>query len=163
MRSTTASSQKAWIATAVLAPVFAGPVAVGFAFLIGPPSSSARPEWAPVARLETMPADRLPQKVPIVVPQFDAWSRMPDEVSGYIFLRRLEGRPQVLALRATTHEGCPVEFNAESRAFEDLCWNGLWDINGHRLHSIPEWGDLQPVRTAIRGDVVSINLNDAIP
>ncbi len=163
MRSTLNSSRKAVVAAAVLALAVGAPLTVGLACIFGSRGGGARPEWIAVTTLESLPADGVPRKVPIFVSQFDAWSRLPDEVAGDVFLRRVEKPPQMLALRATNHAGCPVEFNAELRVFEDLCWNGLWDIDGRRLHSIPEWGNLQPVRTAMRGDVVSVNLNDAIP
>jgi hypothetical protein len=54
-------------------------------------------------------------------------------------------------------------FNAERLVFEDACWNGQWDVDGHSLNSISEWGNLQPVRTAVRDDVVSIYIRDAVP
>jgi hypothetical protein len=163
MHSPMTSTSKACVASIVQLLAYAVPVAAGLACVLAPCVQAARPEWVAVTTLESLPADGIPRKVPIFIPQFDAWSRLPDEVSGCVFLRRMPAPSRVQGLRATNHAGCMVEFNAERRVIEDPCWSGRWDIDGRRLHSIPEWGDLQSVRTVVRGDIVLVNLADAIP
>jgi hypothetical protein len=150
-----------YISVTALAVALAVPVAAGVATcVVGPIARSSRPEWAAVTELESLPADGTPLEFPIVITRSDAWCRLPDEVAGHVYLRRVETPTRVLALRATNYAGCRVDFNPDSRVFEDPCWNGRWDINGRRLHSTPEWGDLGPVGAVVRGDDVFVSLPD---
>src|SRR5262245_45112879 len=164
MRQGVTTNIKASIAITIMVAVLAVPIAAGVACcVVGPLARSSRPKWVAVTTLETLPIDGTPRKFPIIVTQSDAWCHLPDEVIGYVYLRRVETPTKVQALRTTNHAGCLVEFNSASRLFEDPCWKGRWDIDGQRLHSVPEWKDLRKVRTAVDGEVVAINLSDAIP
>jgi Rieske Fe-S protein len=155
------SNVKACIAVMILAAAIAVPFAAGVAScVVGPIARSSGQEWVAVTTLESLSADSVPRRFPIAVPRFDAWSRLPDEVIGSVHLRRTETPSQVLALCTTNHSGCPVEFNAEKRVFEDPCWKGRWDVDGRPLPSAPDWGDLHPVRTVLRGGAVYVSLSD---
>jgi menaquinol-cytochrome c reductase iron-sulfur subunit len=152
---------KAWIAITMLGSALAVPVSAGVACcVVGPIARSSRPEWLAVTTLETLPADGMPRKFPIVVTRFDAWCHLPDQVIGYVYLRRTETHAQVLALRTANHAGCAVEFNADKRIFEEACWGGHWDIDGHCLPSAPKSGSLYPVGAVVRGDAVYVSLPD---
>jgi hypothetical protein len=154
------SAQKSCLALAILGVAFAVPVAVAFASLWHPGLKRAEPEWVAACMLQALPPDGIPQGIRVNVPRFDAWARLPDETVGYAFLRRI-GTDEVRGLRGTYYLGSIVEYNAASGVFEAPCWNVQLDIDGRRLHSIVEWGDLQPVRTQVRGDVVYVNVADA--
>src|SRR5262249_3174343 len=118
------SKCKAFTAVTILAVALAVPIAVGVACVVEPITGDSSPECGAVTTLETLPADGPPRKFPILVTRFDAWCHLPHEMIGHVYLRRTETHSQVLALRTTNHAGCLVDFNAESRVFEDPCWGG---------------------------------------
>jgi hypothetical protein len=69
MRPTPSSSSKACVAVAVLMLACGVPFAVGVAGLVGQPARHMPGEWVPAARLDMLPADGVPRKIPIFVPQ----------------------------------------------------------------------------------------------
>ena len=155
------SPVKMLTAMAVLALAFAVPFGVGLAGIWRTPALSERAEWVAVTTLDSLPAEGVPHRFPVSVPQFDAWNRLPDRVVGFVFLRRAGGMEEVLGLRTTYHMGCIVKYNASARRFEVPCRKDVWfDLDGRRLHSVAEWGDLPSVRTEVRGDVVYVNLEN---
>ena len=147
---------------AILGVAFAVPVAAAFASLWHPRLKQPEPEWVAACTLQSLAADGIPQRIPVKLPRFDAWARLPDETVGCVFLRRIR-MDEVRGLSATYHLGTAVEYNAAAGVFEVPCWNVQLDIDGRRLHSIVEWGDLQAVRTRVRGDMVYVNAADAAP
>ena len=96
------------------------------------------------------------------MPQFDAWAKLPDEMVGSVFLNRIGDR-EIAAFRATYHHGSTLEFDTESNQFWAPCWKNVrFDVDGRRLHSIQEWGDIRRVRSHIDGDIVYVSLPDMI-
>src|SRR5688572_7568669 len=71
--------------------------AVGVAFLT--PSAYPSPPWAHVGQFADLPPDGTPVRVTVKHQQRDAWSRLPDRLVGFAYLRRLPSGV-VLALRA---------------------------------------------------------------
>ena len=162
MRPIMTSTRKAWLAISFLFLDFAVPVAAGLATVLDTRSKHIQPEWVAVSTLRALPEDGVPQLVPVRVSRFDAWSRMPDDVVGHVFLRRVNKTTEVRALSAL-YQGGTVEYDTQMGVFNVPCWNVQCDIDGRRLHTVREWGDMQPVRTLVRGDVVCVNVVDAIP
>ena len=113
---------------------FALVTVVGTAFLSSTASGRNASPWLRVAQLADLPATGVPVRVPVKLPQRDAWSRLPDRVLGYVYLRRLpDGR--VSALRADHHEvyHIPVAFDADAQNYRSMCWLLRFDLDGREI------------------------------
>lgn len=136
-------------------------VGAGFIFLRGPVRQESPVGWVAVASLSSLRNDGSPQPHVVRVPQFDAWTRLPDCVIGGVFVRRLPGTRQVIALRADHHRSLhiPVIYDETARLFRSSCWQVQveFDLDGQEIERIGEsrMGDeLQKLPVRIADDVV---------
>lgn len=160
MRASRSANVKAWVAVTLIVTACAIPFAVGIAAVLDPIARNKPQDWVAVTTLQALPIASGPKKIPVSVPQFDAWTRRPNDVVGYVFLNRVGDR-EMKAFRATYHLSSTLEFDADASQFWAPCWKNVrFDIEGHRLHSIREWGDIRRVRSYVDGDVVYVSLSD---
>ena len=142
-----------WELTAVLAGAIVGvvPMLVGlYTFLLTPFRKKQLPlnyetgigEGAGaneyfVAPVDAIPADGMPRRFEIVADRVDAWSFIPGQAIGAIFLSRQKaepGQPEVVAFHATCpHAGCTVAFNVDTDAFLCPCHNSSFGKDGKKM------------------------------
>lgn len=162
MRCSQSTSVKAWAAVTAVLAACAILTAAGIAAVCTPAHRSNPPEWVPIAALHSVSVASGVQKIPVAVSRTDAWFRGPDEVIGYVFVKR-SGNRERIAFRATYHLGSSLEFDEKANEFFSLCWNDVrFDAEGRRLHSIYDWGDLRRVRTDVVDDVAYVKLSDVM-
>jgi hypothetical protein len=111
--------------------------APGIAFLGAPvwvtPCSPTR--WHAVTVLDALPANGTPVRFPAPVADPSGWPAHPEQVRRHIFLRRVAGPWQVLALRADHHGRfrIPVTFDVQARVFRSVCWDVEFALDGKEL------------------------------
>jgi hypothetical protein len=137
---------------------FVAGMAAGAVFLTAPTQAVPLSRWHDVAYLPEVPVGGPPQRLPIIVPRYDAWTRLPPAVAGVIFLRRTSDG-ELIALRAE-HGGplrIPVVFDAQSDSFRSLCRRVAFNLDGEEIPvgDVPLIGEnLQKLPTVVRGDSV---------
>ena len=142
-----------WALLAIVAGGIVGivPLALGlYTFLVGPFQKKQTPlnyeseedqgaasnEYF-VAPLGALPEDGMPRRFEIVADRVDAWSFIPGQAIGAIFLSRQKvepGQSEVLAFHATCpHAGCTVAFNVDTNAFLCPCHNSSFGKDGKKI------------------------------
>ncbi|MHC4942318.1 MAG: QcrA and Rieske domain-containing protein [Planctomycetota bacterium] len=87
-----------------------------------------------VAVLDSVPADGMARRFPVIAERTDAWNRYLNEPIGAVYLYRTQGAEDVLAFNAICpHAGCSVDFNMEAREFRCPCHNSRFTSEGVRL------------------------------
>jgi menaquinol-cytochrome c reductase iron-sulfur subunit len=87
-----------------------------------------------VATLDSVPADGIARRFPVLADRTDAWTHYPREPIGAVYLRRAMDRSGVQAFNAICpHAGCFVEFNAAEREFQCPCHNSRFTPEGARI------------------------------
>lgn len=113
------------------------PIGSGLAVLLDPlrrgrPAGSAVAP-VPVATLDAVPEDGTPRQFPVIADRIDAWNRFPDEPVGAVYLRRVEGPEQVMALSAICpHLGCFVGYDADRKQYQCPCHTSAFSLDGER-------------------------------
>ena len=86
-----------------------------------------------VASLAALPDDGVPRQFPVIADRQDAWTRMPSEAIGAVYLRRQPGSEEVEAFNATCpHAGCFVAFNRSREVFQCPCHDSAFKLDGQR-------------------------------
>jgi menaquinol-cytochrome c reductase iron-sulfur subunit len=108
-----------------------------------------------LARLEGLPDDGTPVRVPVVLDVVDGWSRMPNQPVGAVFLRKI-GKDQVLALQAECpHAGCAIAYDPQRKDFVCPCHLARFDLDGKRTDSSSESPrDLDALEAELQGSEV---------
>jgi menaquinol-cytochrome c reductase iron-sulfur subunit len=106
------------------------PVGAGVAVLLDPlQRRTEKAEKLFVTSLQSIPADGLPHKFPVLASRVDAWNRSNAPI-GAVYLRRT-GDKTVEALNVVCpHAGCFVDFKASSKSFYCPCHNSSFQLNG---------------------------------
>lgn len=147
---------KSIAAATIIVVLFATPFAIGFVFAMASNLDGATN--GAITDLANIPADGLPHKFAITVPQRNAWAAGTPQVVGYVFLRR-SLKPATVTGLAATHSyplNIPVEFDAQDDRFTSICWHVEFDSDGRSLN--PGIPDLQHVPVTLAGDVVTAQL-----
>src|SRR5882672_3559368 len=98
------------------------------AFVTSPMRQESRSPWLFVANVADLPVDGQPRAMPVLVPDRDAWTRLPDRVVGWVFVRRVSGVDQVLVLEP--HHGplrVGVNYDEQAKVFQS-CWRVRFDL-----------------------------------
>ena len=86
-----------------------------------------------VAPLAAVPDDGLPHPFTITADVVDAWTLLPNEPIGRVYLTRKQGTDTVEALSATCpHLGCMVGYEAVQKLFRCPCHTSAFDLDGQR-------------------------------
>lgn len=111
--------------------------------------------FVPVAKLDVIPADGTPVKLPVVVEApTDAWVKLPPTEVGAVFLKR-EGEGVVAHSTICPHLGCGVDYSAEKRAFACPCHESFFDLKGE-VASGPSPRGLDLLEARVEGGVVQV-------
>ena len=96
-------------------------------------------------------------RVPVAIADRDAWTRRPDRWLGNVFLRRLPGTDEVVALRSVTRYGSTIEYDRDTRQFHDRrCWGFHFGMDGKCGEANPH-SDLLKLDVQIRDGKVYVN------
>jgi menaquinol-cytochrome c reductase iron-sulfur subunit len=80
--------------------------------------------------LESIPADGIPHKYPVLASRVDAWNRSPNSAIGAVYLRRTAEK-KVEALNVVCpHAGCFVDFKPGTKSFFCPCHNSSFQLDG---------------------------------
>jgi menaquinol-cytochrome c reductase iron-sulfur subunit len=107
------------------------PIAAGLAVFLDPlRRKSAAHGPVRVTTLDSVPADGVPRKFPVLSRQVDAWNKMSDVPIGAVYLRRsADGGLQALNV-VCPHAGCPVDFLPARNGFLCPCHNSSFTVDG---------------------------------
>jgi menaquinol-cytochrome c reductase iron-sulfur subunit len=91
-----------------------------------------------VATLESVPDDGVPRAFPVIAGRTDAWTFLPGEPIGAVFLRRQKGQAMPEAFQTTCpHAGCMIDFLAANKVFQCPCHNSSFQLNGDIIQPSP--------------------------
>ncbi len=86
-----------------------------------------------VTPLDALPDDGLPHPFTITADMTDAWTLLPNEPIGRVYLIRKQGTQTVRALSAICpHLGCMVGYDAAHELFRCPCHTSAFDLDGTR-------------------------------
>ena len=107
------------------------PVAAGLRVFLDPLRRRAAAErLVPVTSLDSLPADGLPRKFPVLADREDAWNKFRQVPVGAVYLRRTaEGKLEALNV-VCPHAGCFVDFNSGRSQFICPCHNSAFALDG---------------------------------
>ena len=126
------------------------------AFLMTPVRAVPRSPWVRVADVRSLPEDGTPIRMAVVEHRRDAWTSLPDQKLGFVFLRRMPATGDVVALSDVTRHGSRVSFNGATRLFDDCCWRDWhFDLDGRCLPD-PGLSDLVKLDVQVRDGSVYI-------
>ena len=151
------------VATGAVATL--APVAAGVVFLLDPVrrgafvplkrrgGNSAGDEegYVRVTTLDALPGDGKPQKFTVIQDQADAWSYLPDQRIGNVFLRKI-GEEVIAFNEICPHLGCSVAYDPsapEDKAFRCPCHASAFSLSGEKSNAIPP-RDLDELEVDIR-------------
>jgi len=156
--------RKSILAAVILTILGGAPLAAGLVFLV--PNDVARPDsqWIRLTDISTISDDALPHRFQIYEPYYDAWARLPDRVVGGVFLRRLPGIDNIIALRADHHAPArmPVVYTPQTGGFTSSCWNISFTIDGKCIDKNDRFEDIERLQTRIQNGVVFVRNSDGI-
>ncbi|MCK6551790.1 ubiquinol-cytochrome c reductase iron-sulfur subunit [Myxococcota bacterium] len=111
--------------------------------------------FVPVAKLDVLPADGSPVKVPVVLaaPQ-DAWTKLPPTEVGAVFLRR-DGDAVIAYSTVCPHLGCGVDWAAERGQYSCPCHESWFDAKG-AVASGPSPRGLDALEAQVKDGVVEV-------
>jgi len=121
------------------------------------PGDRTEGSWVDVARLSALPDGEVPRRFPVEADRMNAWSRIPRQAVGAVFLRRTSGAAQVQAFNVICpHAGCLVGYTPGEEGFLCPCHNSRFALDG-RVESpaSPSPRGLDTLETQVRnGDEV---------
>lgn len=135
------------IAVVLLLGLLGIPLGIGLTFACDPLSARhAGPEWLPVAALQDLKCDGLPQRLTLFSAQHHAWTRGESQPVATVFVR-CDGAGQGLTVWPSMgHLGCWIEFDSAHRRFRLPCYNLEFDIDGKLLdRGVLDFEDLTPL------------------
>jgi Rieske Fe-S protein len=91
-----------------------------------------------IASLSAVPDNGEPQQFPVVADRVDAWSRLPNEAIGVVYLVRKSGQETPTAFNAICpHAGCFVTHSATRNLFQCPCHNSSFALDGSVIQPSP--------------------------
>jgi menaquinol-cytochrome c reductase iron-sulfur subunit len=108
-----------------------------------------------VARADALPADGTPQFFQIIADRQDAWTFIPNQPVGAVYLRRTGD--EVIALNVQCpHAGCAVDYDPVGREFDCPCHKSAFTLDGERSADSPSARDLDRLETRIEDGTVLV-------
>ncbi|HVA49053.1 MAG TPA: ubiquinol-cytochrome c reductase iron-sulfur subunit [Pirellulales bacterium] len=103
-----------------------------------------------IAPLTALPDDGVPRQFPVIADRQDAWTRLPSEAIGVVYLRRQPGSEEVEAFNATCpHAGCFVAFDRSRDVYQCPCHDSAFGVDGQRVFG-PSPRDLDKLEAEVR-------------
>jgi menaquinol-cytochrome c reductase iron-sulfur subunit len=120
-----------------LALVFGGiaalvPVVAGWTVLTNPLRRKGDGGVAAIriTTLDSLPADGIPRKFPVIASKTDAWNKFTNLPVGAVYLRRTsDGKVDALNV-VCPHAGCPVDYSTETKQYLCPCHKSSFQLNG---------------------------------
>jgi hypothetical protein len=107
---------------------------LGFIFLASPLRMHPSETWLSVAPTSQIPADGHPTLLPIMAPHNDAWTRLSDEIAGYVFARRDLATNEIKVVSAVHGPlSAPVDYDQQTGCFISRCCNARFDLDGTEI------------------------------
>jgi len=112
--------------------LFVCPALAGLAVVFDPLRlKSGRGELIRITTLDALPENGEPRRFPVTATRQDAWTRLPAEPIGAVFLRRT-GPKTVEALNACCpHLGCMVDFKQQRDEYQCPCHTSAFAVDGN--------------------------------
>jgi nitrite reductase/ring-hydroxylating ferredoxin subunit len=126
-------------AIAIGAVITIFPFAAGLFFFLDPlRRGGAGLGFIRIAMLDAVPDDGVPRAFTVVADCVDAWTCIPSEPIGSVFLRREKGQAKPIAFQTTCpHAGCMIDYLAGERKFRCPCHNSTFQIDGRIIEPSP--------------------------
>jgi menaquinol-cytochrome c reductase iron-sulfur subunit len=83
-----------------------------------------------VASLESLPADGIPRKFPVLSTRVDAWTKFKQAAIGSVYLRRTSDNTVQAFNVVCPHAGCFVDFVPERGKYHCPCHNSTFTLAG---------------------------------
>lgn len=115
-------------AAATLIPTAAGL----FAFLNPLGKSGGDALRLQITSLDALPDDGMPRRFSVVTARTDAWSQLPAEPIGAVYLRRV-GEDVTAHSAICPHAGCFVEFRDGDSLYQCPCHDSQFEADGSRI------------------------------
>ena len=112
---------------------------------------SAAETFLLICPLDALPADGVPRLFPVVTDVVDAWSRIPGQRIGSVYLSRTDtdGKPTITCFTSTCpHLGCAVDWHTDPGQYECPCHESAFAKDGHRLFG-PSLRGLDPLEVKL--------------
>jgi Rieske Fe-S protein len=94
-----------------------------------------------VTRADALPADGAPQFFQIIADRRDAWTFLPNQPIGAVYLRR--NGDDIIAFNVQCpHAGCSVDYDPVGREFNCPCHKSAFTLEGQRSGASPSARDL---------------------
>jgi menaquinol-cytochrome c reductase iron-sulfur subunit len=104
--------------------------------------------FIPVARADALPADGTPQFFQIIADRVDAWTFIPNQPVGAVYLRR--SGDEVIAYNVQCpHAGCTVDYDPVGREFDCPCHKSSFTLEGQRSPDSPSARDLDTLEVRV--------------
>lgn len=85
-----------------------------------------------IASLDAVPADGVPRRFPVISNVVDAWSFIPEQPIGAVYVRRTAD--SLIVLQATCpHAGCSVAPSTDGTALHCPCHNSSFGLDGTKM------------------------------
>ncbi|MDB5389591.1 MAG: hypothetical protein JWM11_5237 [Planctomycetaceae bacterium] len=122
-----------WSIVLVIAPfVLLG--YIGFVFVTSSPPLRPNSPWLSVATISQIPIDGQPVRLPIKMARYDAWTRLSDQVAGYVFARRDLATNEIHVV-SSVHGRLlvPVNYDQISGVYISRCFGIRFGLDGMAL------------------------------
>jgi menaquinol-cytochrome c reductase iron-sulfur subunit len=84
-----------------------------------------------VTTLDSVPDDGIPRAFPVIASRSDAWTYIPSEPIGAVFVRRMQGNAKLDVFQTTCpHAGCMLDYSATGNDFKCPCHNSAFQVDG---------------------------------
>ncbi|HUG93260.1 MAG TPA: Rieske 2Fe-2S domain-containing protein [Planctomycetaceae bacterium] len=108
-----------------------------------------------VARADALPADGTPQFFQIIADRNDAWTFIPNQPIGAVYLRR-HGEEIIAYNVQCPHAGCAVDYNPVGREFDCPCHKSSFTLGGERSLRSPSARDLDRLDVRVEDGAVLV-------
>jgi menaquinol-cytochrome c reductase iron-sulfur subunit len=108
-----------------------------------------------VAQADSLPADGAPQFFQIIANRTDAWTFIPNQPIGAVYLRR-EGDEVIAFNVECPHAGCTVDYDPVGREFDCPCHKSSFTLDGQRSAQSPSARDLDRLETRVADGTVHV-------
>jgi hypothetical protein len=91
-----------------------------------------------VTSLSELPDDGTPVLKAVYQKQYDAWTRLPDQRIGNVFVRKDPMTARVSIFRSSHHAEfrIPLRYEAEAKQYVSCWWNVAFDLRGKEIRKL---------------------------
>jgi nitrite reductase/ring-hydroxylating ferredoxin subunit len=128
------------------------PFAAGLFFFLDPLRRGGKGlGFIKIGTLDAVPDDGVPRAFSVVANRIDAWTFLPREPIGAVFLRRDKGQAKPVAFQTTCpHAGCMIDYVGGERTFRCPCHNSAFQIDGQIIEPSPSPRPMDTLECQVR-------------